>query len=493
MATTHFNIHEDTTVIFGPPGTGKTTRLVNELEQMLLQGTQPNMIGYLAFTNKAADVVKQKVKQFGNDFPNIRTIHSFAYRNIPKKKLLNYFDRLRIKKLTGIDFLPTTTSSDEEPTMMGKASWIYMAVRSGSYTMDEACQAAGVYGVTQNQLEEKFLYFDEYKKKVDKIDFSDMLYNYIDEGDIPILDYLIVDEAQDLSFAQWEVIKKLATKTQKRVIVAGDDDQSIFRWAGADTTRILNIKARHEVLGQTYRFGSRIKELADHIISKVKVRKEKIWLPNPKQVSEIYPHASLEQLDLKEGTWLLLARTKSALPVFEQLCRKQNIFFYSQTSETMTEENVYPIFLWNKLKAGGEITKTQARQVLRHIAKGDIEFEGRKELPDIISMRDLVLFGLRTTGDWFDVLNISKNVANYIKRCEDNGEDISSEPRVKISTMHNCKGDEADNVCIYTGFSHIVERNQNTDDEHKVWYVGITRAKKRLYLLDTGAKYEYTF
>jgi superfamily I DNA/RNA helicase len=159
----------------------------------------------------------------------------------------------------------------------------------------------------------------------------------------------------------------------------------------------------------------------------------------------------------------------------------------------MTEENVYPIFLWNKLKAGGEITKTQARQVLRHIAKGDIEFEGRKELPDIISMRDLVLFGLRTTGDWFDVLNISKNVANYIKRCEDNGEDISSEPRVKISTMHNCKGDEADNVCIYTGFSHIVERNQNTDDEHKVWYVGITRAKKRLYLLDTGAKYEYTF
>ena len=248
MATTHFNIHEDTTVIFGPPGTGKTTRLVNELEQMLLQGTQSNMIGYLAFTNKAADVVKQKVKQFGNDFPNIRTIHSFAYRNIPKKKLLNYFDRLRIKKLTGIDFLPTTTSSDEEPTMMGKASWIYMAVRSGSYTMDEACQAAGVYGVTQKQLEEKFLYFDEYKKKVDKIDFSDMLYNYIDEGDIPILDYLIVDEAQDLSFAQWEVIKKLATKTQKRVIVAGDDDQSIFRWAGADTTRILNIKARHEVL-----------------------------------------------------------------------------------------------------------------------------------------------------------------------------------------------------------------------------------------------------
>ena len=70
-----------------------------------------------------------------------------------------------------------------------------------------------------------------YKEELFKFDFVDLIERYIKEVEAPSLDLLIVDEAQDLTPLQWEMVDKLASNA-KKVLYAGDDDQAIHRWTG---------------------------------------------------------------------------------------------------------------------------------------------------------------------------------------------------------------------------------------------------------------------
>ena len=77
-------------IIFGPPGTGKTTYLLQLVETELKNGVAPNRIGYFAFTKKAAEEALSRAASNFNyetkDFSNFRTLHSFAYRELNLKE-----------------------------------------------------------------------------------------------------------------------------------------------------------------------------------------------------------------------------------------------------------------------------------------------------------------------------------------------------------------------------------------------------------------------
>ncbi len=77
------------TIVLGPPGTGKTHTLLNEVDNCLKQ-TDPNKIGYFAFTQKAAyearDRAMEKFNLTEDDLPNFRTLHSLAFRRLGIKK-----------------------------------------------------------------------------------------------------------------------------------------------------------------------------------------------------------------------------------------------------------------------------------------------------------------------------------------------------------------------------------------------------------------------
>ena len=91
--------------------------------------------------------------------------------------------------------------------------------------------------VAWRELSRAYRSLEDYKEKNYKHDFTDMLSTYIESGPVPKLDVVIIDEAQDLNNLQWEMAEKMWANA-KRVYISGDDDQAIFRWAGADVEHL---------------------------------------------------------------------------------------------------------------------------------------------------------------------------------------------------------------------------------------------------------------
>ena len=96
-------------------------------------------------------------------------------------------------------------------------------------------------------------------------------------GDPPHLDLFIVDEAQDLTPLQWEMVFEIA-RCAKRVLIAGDDDQAIHRWTGVDVKRFLGASNNFRVLTQSYRMPSLVHELSQKVVKRISVRREKFLI-----------------------------------------------------------------------------------------------------------------------------------------------------------------------------------------------------------------------
>ena len=92
----------------------------------------------------------------------------------------------------------------------------------------------------------------------------------------------------------------------------------------------------------------------------------------------------------------------------------------------------------------------------------------------------------------YKVLKVSGSMQTYIEAIQRRGEDLLSPPRIKISTFHAMKGGEDDNCVVYTASTKACVENKHTDDEHRAFYVGVTRARESLYILQSNNNYRYT-
>ena len=91
-----------------------------------------------------------------------------------------------------------------------------------------------------------------WKKTFGLFDFTDMLEHFIKHELSPKFEVLFIDEAQDLSPIQWQMVRQLE-QNSKECYIAGDDDQAIFRYAGADVQQFVNLEGEVTLLDKSYR------------------------------------------------------------------------------------------------------------------------------------------------------------------------------------------------------------------------------------------------
>jgi DNA helicase-2/ATP-dependent DNA helicase PcrA len=305
-------------IILGPPGTGKTTTLLRIVEDALSRGIPPERIAYLAFTRKAANEAQERaMAQFGFDearFPYFRTLHSLAFKmlGLQRDEVMTNAHYRKLGKALGVEFKGIYDEDIGIHTGDGlgdKCSRIESLARVGLRSVDDQYHLTPTNDLTLHAVKQYHSALATYKRENSLLDFTDMLQNY--NVTLPV-DICIFDEAQDLSSLQYRMAI-LASQQASEVYIAGDDDQAIFGWAGADVNKFLNLKGDRLVLPQSYRIPRAVHRIAANVVGRIKHRYQKPWSPKTEEGTVDWI-AEEQQIDFKdEGTWLCMTRSKYLL------------------------------------------------------------------------------------------------------------------------------------------------------------------------------------
>jgi len=493
--------------IFGPPGTGKTTRLLNMVDDALQKGVAPMNIAFLAFTRKAANEAKERAaKRFNldpkKDLFYFRTLHSLALTcsDIRTEQVMQDENYRELSREMGVQLNVAKYSGyDEDSPEMTKATDPILGLINLARMRKVPLRKQ--YNTTP--IEEEWntvTYVDKclrsYKENMDMYDFTDMLENFPKVGhtSCPQFDLCFVDEAQDLSPIQWD-IAHLLDKKSKRMYCAGDDDQAIYRWAGADVDQFISLDGGSETLSQSYRIPFVIHELAERVVSRIGKRFLKDYRPKVDEYGSIRRIFSVEEIDMSEGSWLILAQAGYQLqPVASEL-KSSGYLFNNRGNRSISEKISDAVNGWEQLRKGKEVTGAVARKIYSYMSTKDRVKRGFKTINgvedmDFVKLETLVAdHGLLATQDmvWHVAMDrIPENDRAYIIAMLRRGERFNGEPRITVSTIHGAKGGEADNVVLFTDLSPAAEEqmNINPDDTHRVFYVGVTRAKQSLFIVE---------
>lgn len=475
-------------IIYGPPGTGKTTALVGELQRTLLE-VPIERVMYVSFTRaaiKAAiETLRGKPGVGGNLSRDklakiIRTIHSlsFALAGISKDEVLT--DYSEFTKEFGFRM---SMSKDEKTRHADGDPYLHMygLIRA---TGQEFWPLKKKYRMTLP--EERYRKFEEryeaYKAREGKIDFSDMLEMYVDRGASLDVDAAFIDEAQDLTPQQWRVVNK-AFAGAKRIVVAGDDDQAVFSWAGADPTAINRLGGEVRTLKKSHRLPSHAANFAQWLSKDIDGRMDKEWGPRDgEEVFKPFFNAKPPYAEAS-GSWLLLARNEYRLMRFRQEMDRCSLPYFANGQLFMKYEAIRAILVVLRWRGGVAVKPKELQRAANLCGM-------RIRLPPGDTVR------IRPEDPGIPIESeFTPAKVNYIHRIASAGRD-PLKPRHAMMTMHAAKGLEADNVVLDIDVSQAVYENlkwpASRSDELRVLYVGVTRARQRLWILAPETSYSYS-
>jgi len=489
-------------IILGPPGTGKTTRLLNLVEDYLQKGVSPERIGYFSFTRKAAqEAVLRAVVRFGmseKELPYFRTLHSLAYQmlGVGKSAIMSpkdYAEAATWLKIGG--FVEVMSQQDGPFVDFGFGDRFLETINMARITRRSLRHVYNNSSVSLRTDWSRMDYVDrglrQFKKEKQLYDYTDLIEMFISRGLSPKLDVLFLDEAQDLSALQWLMVRQII-QNSKEVFIAGDDDQAIYRWAGADVNHFINLGGNVEVLGQSYRIPASHHAISQRLIQKVSNRRPKIFLPKDEEGTVMW-HRHSEEVDMTQGRWLLLARTKKGTDQIEEEVRQRGLLYHYENGRTIKSDIIKAVTGWENLRAGKVIPCIEVRNIYRYMVLGEDVDRGHKTLPNVPenAMLDIqtlqMSHGLLHTKPWDKTLGkISEDDRRYLRSCLRSGS-FDDQSRITISTIHGAKGSECDNVMLLTdGVRQNTSKfrgNYDEEDEFRVFYVGLTRAKSSLHLV----------
>ena len=289
-------------LILAGAGSGKTRVLTHRTAYLIEEcGVNPYNIMAITFTNKAAGEMRERIDQmvgYGSESIWVCTFHSTCVRILRR-----YIDRLGF----GTNF--TIYDSDDQKTLMKdickrleidtkmyKEKMFLSAISSAKDELIDPIEfetrAAGNY--VKRKQAQVYREYQQALKQNNALDFDDLIMKTVElfKLDKEVLAsyqdrfrYIMVDEYQDTNTAQFELIRLLALKYQNLCVV-GDDDQSIYKFRGANIYNILNFEhhfpdATVIKLEQNYRSTQNILDAANAVIANNQGRKEKrLWTDN---------------------------------------------------------------------------------------------------------------------------------------------------------------------------------------------------------------------
>jgi len=488
-------------LILGPPGCGKTTFCISTVEKEFADGVRPDNLLYTTFTRKGAnEAIMRACEKFHfkrTQLPYFRTIHSLVFQEMgmSREDVMQFRDYKKIGEALGIQFgytdlsegmvAPTSNVGDQMLYTLGLARAKLITEEEQFHELD--------FDFSWFEFKRFLDTLNSYKEQKSLLDFNDMLDRYIAEGKPLDIEVAIIDEAQDLSKSQWKVIE-IATANANRKYIAGDDDQAIFKWSGADVDTFLNLTGDKKVLGKSYRLPSVIHSYANKISARIDHRYEKEWEPNA-EGGTIDFVTNVGEIEIREGTNLLLARNKYLLKKYEEYLRSEGYPYTTQSANSIDQSAVIAIKAWEALRAGKKVDVGSIRAAYQYLKVGSGVARGFKALRGAtgeLTMKELKKdWGLLTDAIWHDAL-VEMDDAEYYLVALRRGEKLDKEPRIHISTIHTVKGGEADHVTIISDVSWKVFHNMG-DDEHRVFYVAATRARKTLQIVlpQTASAYDF--
>ncbi len=371
-------------LILAGAGSGKTRVLTTRIAHLIEdKGVQAANILAITFTNKAANEMRERVEEtLGSDPKDmwISTFHSCCVRILRKdinrigynRSFVIYDSADQVSLIK--DCLKELNLSDKvfEPkvvisTISGAKDKLHSPQQFKAMHMNDnrMSKIADIYALYQDRL-----------KRNSALDFDDLIYKTVEllKEDSEVLDYyrsrfkyIMVDEYQDTSKAQYELIKLLAREHQN-ICVVGDDDQSIYGWRGADIRNILEFEKDYDdvhvvKLEQNYRSTQLILDAANTVISNnIERKRKKLW--SDKKEGELIK-IQLAENEMEEADFVS--------DMIYKICREQN--------------RTYKDFavLYRANAQARSIEDALNRSQIPYNIYGGTKFYERKEIKDLVA------------------------------------------------------------------------------------------------------------
>lgn len=514
-------------VIFGPPGTGKTTEL-SRLTRQYVEDEGSDSVLLCAYTRTAARELAGR--ELPLDDHQVGTLHSHCYHALDNPKIAES----KVKDWN--DTYPLYTLSPPKSMTHDEALHDEIAETTTDMLGDDLLRQVNLSRHRLIPLErwrpEEQLFWKAWsgwKHDHGYMDFTDL----IDQARtlVPVApgnpNSIFVDEAQDLSLLQWELLKQWGIHAT-RVIACGDDDQALYRWCGADFRPLLQAPERR-TLPQSYRVPKRIQTWAQRYTLSLLHHEPKTWLPRdaPGTLSHEggswrYPEGTVQ--DLKEwlytdpwGTFACVAPCSYMLQPLLAALRSEGIPFSNRWRTHRYDWNPLAppgkgigmvqrlrdylrpkdrLWTWQELATWLKLIRVDG--VLTRKAKVHVALRAEEmklctlpELEPLFQPGELA-GALKGSLDWLTdnlLQSHAKSMAYPVRVYRQHGiNGLQDPPRLTVGTAHSLKGAEADTVLFWGDLSRsqqvaLVLGGEEADDVRRMLYVACTRARDTLILM----------
>ena len=569
----------EVTRLFGGPGSGKTTALLDRVDDLLDDGVDVRDILVVSYTRAAAQEIRERLAERLDRSPkslkgNVCTMHAKAYELlnlsrgdvVGEKHKEEFCDdygiefedeyegsRRRSSRSTTIGNKIIATSQWLQRTNRDVADWYDVPFQWNQEEVrlppeiDENAQTGNKYTPTwpsdddRSDVPEVIRAWRAYKGQEGVVGFADMLERVQQRSLLPSVNHLVIDEFQDITTLQYGVYEEWRPH-MKTVFIAGDDDQVVYAWQGADPNLLLDERVDiDEVLPNSYRLPSRILNVVNREIRHIEKRQEKDLKPR-KQGGRVEAVSGPSMLELvrnvratveedEECSVMILFRARYQMFQFVDEFVSQGIPFVSLTDTRLWTDRLQGyIRAIEKLDEEEPVTGLEARRLAEMLAESAFGTNERDDLFDALDemqeeagenasledfelthdeVREFAPFA-PSPASAADMLNRVSNFQERSVKAYFKGDYRGMDPnRVRVGTIHSAKGREADHVFVATDLTEkvveqmaathpdpenvpgVTEFTKNadpvptlTDNERRVFYVGMSRARERLVLLE---------